>query len=266
MKRLPDKVAVITGGASGIGLGLARRFVADGARVVVCDVDEPALAAVAAELGPDRCVTARCDVTSETDLERLAATALDRFGRVDIVVANAGAGGYGLVVDLTLDEWRRVTDLCLTGTFLTLKHLGRAMRDCGRGGSIIAIASLNAIQASAGMSAYCAAKAGVVMLAEVAAMELGPHGIRVNSIGPGLIDTPATGTFFAVPAIRDGFVEATTVGRSGTVADVASLATFLASDEASFISATFHSVDGGGHAGRYPRLPQIMADVGALEA
>lgn len=263
MSRLQDKVAVITGGASGIGLGIARRFVAEGALVVLGDVNDEALAGAVDELNFGsttgvRATGAHCDAIVEGDLAALAATAVTQFGGIDIGIANAGIGGYGLLVDLELDDWKRVTDLCLTGTFLTIKHIGRAMRDGGRGGSIVTIASLNAIQASAGMGAYCAAKAGVVMLSEVAAMELGPFGIRVNSIGPGLIDTPATAAFFEVSAIRDGFIDATAVGRAGTVDDVAALAAFLASDESSFISATFHSVDGGGHTGAYPRLPQIL--------
>ena len=266
MSRLQDKVAVITGGASGIGLGIARRFVAEGARVVLGDVNDDALAEAVAALnhgapGSQRATGVHCDATVEAELALLASTAVHVFGGIDVCVANAGIGGYGLLLDLELDDWKRVTDLCLTGTFLTVKHIGRAMRDAGRGGSIMTIASLNAVQPSAGMGAYCAAKAGVVMLSEVAAMELGPFGIRVNSIGPGLIDTPATATFFAVPAIRDGFIEATAIGRAGTVEDVAALAAFLASDESGFITATFHSVDGGGHTGAYPRLPQILSSL-----
>lgn len=231
MERLAGRVAVVTGAASGIGRGVVRRFLREGANVVIGDINEEALAAVADESatqhGEDRVAARQCDVVDEADVVALADLAMDRFGRLDVCVANAGAGGYGLIVDLELAEWRRVTDLCLAGVFLTIKHAGRAMRDAGNGGSIIAIASLNAIQPSAGMSAYCAAKAGVVMLSQCAAMELGPFGIRVNSIGPGLIDTPATGTFFAVPAIVEAFVAATTVGRSGTVEDVAALAAFF---------------------------------------
>lgn len=251
--RLEGKTALVTGAASGIGLGIARRFAAEGARLVLGDIDDAGLAALAAELGAV-CVTAHCDVTVEDDQQALAQLASDRFGRLDVAVANAGAGHFAPIVDHDLADWRRIIDLCLTGVFLTLKHVGRVMTAHGNGGSIISIASLNAVQPSAGMSAYCAAKAGVAMLDEVAAMELGPAGIRVNTIAPGLVETNATGGFFALPGIVEEFVDNTTVGRYAQPADIAALAVFLASDESSFVSASLYSIDGGARTKRYPDL------------
>ena len=251
--RIDGKVALVTGAASGIGLGIARRFATEGARLVLGDVDDAGLAAVATELG-DACVTAHCDVTVEADQAALADLATSRFGRLDIGVANAGAGHFSPIVDHDLADWKRIIDLCLTGVFLTLKHVGRVMTAHGNGGSIISIASLNAVQPSAGMSAYCAAKAGVAMLDEVAAMELGPQGIRVNTIAPGLVETNATGGFFALPGIVEEFVDNTTVGRYAQPADIAALALFLASDDASFVSASLYSIDGGARTKRYPDL------------
>jgi 3-oxoacyl-[acyl-carrier protein] reductase len=248
--RLDGKVAVVTGSAAGIGRAITQRFLDEGAQVVGGDLGVDAMADISAQHG-DSFLAARCDVTSEADVESLATSAVDRFGRLDIAVANAGRGAFSPIVDHPLEEWQAIMDLCLTGVMLTIKHCGRVMSE---GGSIITISSLNAIQPAAGMSAYCAAKAGVVALTRCAAMELGGRGIRANAIGPGLIETSATATMFALPGIVEEFVDNATVGRYGQPDDVASMAVFLASDESTFVSGSFHSVDGGGSTGRYPDL------------
>jgi len=256
MTRLDGKVGVVTGAASGIGRGIARRFVAEGASIVGSDVDAAGLDALASELG-DRFVAAPGDVTVEDDQVALFATAVDRFGRVDIAVANAGTGHFAPIVDHDLADWKRVIDLCLTGVMLTMKHAGRAMTasgDGGSGGSIIAMASLNAVQPAGGMAAYCSSKAAVAMLAQVAAMELGPRGIRVNAIGPGLVQTNLTAPMWSLPGLVEEFVENTTVGRFAQPEDVADLALFLASDESTFVTGGLHLVDGGAHTKRYPNL------------
>jgi NAD(P)-dependent dehydrogenase (short-subunit alcohol dehydrogenase family) len=248
--RLDGKVAVVTGSASGIGRAITQRFLDEGANVVGGDLDVESMADLSARHG-ESFLAARCDVTREADVESLATSAIERFGRLDVAVANAGRGTFSPIVDHPLDEWQAIIDLCLTGVMLTTKHCGRLMND---GGSIITISSLNAIQPAAGMSAYCAAKAGVVALTRCAAMELGARGIRANAIGPGLIETNATATMFALPGIVEEFVDNATVGRYGRPDDVASMAVFLASDESTFVSGSFHSVDGGGSTGRYPDL------------
>jgi NAD(P)-dependent dehydrogenase (short-subunit alcohol dehydrogenase family) len=256
--RLTGRVALVTGGASGIGLATARRFVAEGARVVVGDIDEKALAAGEDELG-DAVVTVRCDVTVEDDVERLAETALERFGGLHVAFANAGTATIAPVTNLDLAEWSRVLDVNLTGPMLTIKHAGRRME---RGGSIIATASLNAVQAGNGMSAYCVSKAGVAMLVEVAAIELGPAGIRVNAVGPGLVATTLTEGAFAIPGVVDEYEDNTVLGRHAQPAEVANLVTFLASDEADFITGSLYLVDGGAHTKRYPDIPARIADMG----
>ena len=253
--RLTGKVAVVTGAASGIGLSIAEKFLAEGACVVAGDVDVTGLTSMST-LASDRfLMTAVCDVTTETDVENLFAVAQSHFGGVDVVVANAGAGTYGLLADHTLEEWSRIIDLCLTGVFITVKHASKTMRD---GGSLLTIASLNAIQPSKGMAAYCAAKAGVAMLTRVAAMELGERGIRANTIAPGLVRTNATSGLFSVPGVVDEFVENAPLSRYAEPSEIAELATFLASDQSSFMSASFLSIDGGGNTGRYPDLPRIF--------
>jgi NAD(P)-dependent dehydrogenase (short-subunit alcohol dehydrogenase family) len=254
MGNLNGKVALITGAASGIGRAITQRFIADGARVVAGDINLEGLKGLTAEFG-DAVATCVCDVTQEEDVANLATFGVATFQHIDIVVANAGAGTYGLITELPVSEWKRIIDLCLTGVFLTLKHGGAVISD---GGSIINIASLNAIQPSQGMSAYCAAKAGVSMLTQVAAMELGPRGVRVNTIAPGLVETNATVGMFSVPVIIEEFKENATLSRFAQPGEIAAVASFLASDDSSYMSASFVSVDGGGNTGRYPNLPKAF--------
>lgn len=255
--RLHRKVALVTGGASGIGLAIVERFIAEGADVVVGDIDPVALDTLAAR-HPDHLATARCDVTSEPDQASLVALAAERFGGLDIAVANAGRGHYSPIVDHDLAGWQEILDLCVTGVFLTIKHAGAAMRERG---SIITMASLNALQPASGMAAYCTAKAGVAMLTKVAAMELGHRGIRVNAIAPGLVRTPATDAFFSFPPIVDEFVANTTLGRFAEPDDIAGAALYLAGDDSGFVSGTTLLVDGGAATGRYPNLPKLLEGV-----
>jgi len=248
--RLEGKVAVVTGGASGIGLATARRFVAEGARVVIGDVNPDALAAAAAALG-DAAAGVRADVGIEDDVEALIAAAEERFGALHLAFANAGTGSMAPITEVDAAEWMRVVEVNLLGPVLTIKHAARRMAD---GGSIILTASLNAVQPAAGMSAYCCTKAAVAMLAQVTAMELGPRGIRVNAVGPGLVRTGLTDAMWLAPAIVEEFAENAPLGGGITADDVASLVTFLASDESAWISGELHLIDGGAHTKRYPDL------------
>lgn len=248
--RFTDRVAVVTGGASGIGLATARRLVAEGGRVVVADLDADALAAVADELG-EAVVTVACDVAVEDDVERLVATAGERFGRLDVAFANAGIGSVARLVDLDLAEWSRVLTVNLTGPYILIKHAGRRL---GPGGSIVVTASLNAVQPGIGMGAYCTSKAGVAMLVQVAAMELGPAGIRVNAVAPGLVRTPLTEAITMFPPILDEYVDNTVLGRYAAPEEIAGLVAFLASDEAGYITGTLQLIDGGAHTRRYPDI------------
>lgn len=255
--RLHGKVALITGGASGIGLGTAQRFVAEGAQVMLADLNGDAATTAADVLGPNAAAVA-CDVTDEAQVAAMVAATVERFGGLDIAVNSAGAGDYSFVVDSDVERFRFIVDLCLVGVFTSMKHEAPAMRD---GGSIINIASINAFVPAHGMSAYCSAKAGVEMLTKCAAMEMGPR-LRVNALAPGLIDTPITKIFFDVGTVHDDFVANTTMGRAGQPADVAAAALYLASDDASWVSGEMLVVDGGGSTGRYPRLPDHFAALG----
>jgi NAD(P)-dependent dehydrogenase (short-subunit alcohol dehydrogenase family) len=255
--RLAGKVAVVTGGASGIGLATVRRFVAEGARVMIGDVDAAGATEAASRLG-DGVACRSCDVRHEAEVEDLVESALAEFGGLDIVFANAGIGSYGSIVDTELDEWRRVVEVDLIGPLLTTQHAARRMN---AGGSIVLTASLNAVQPAAGMSAYCCSKAGVAMLAQVAALELGPRNIRVNAIGPGLVRTRLTEGMWLMPSIVEEFDENAPLATETSADDVANLVTFLASDESSSISGTLQLVDRGAHTKRYPDLPARLAEV-----
>jgi NAD(P)-dependent dehydrogenase (short-subunit alcohol dehydrogenase family) len=234
-----------------------RRFVAEEARVAIGDLDADGLAAVESELG-DAVVGQPCDVRVESDVEALVATAVERFGPLHVVFANAGIGSFTNVVDTDAGEWMRVIEVNLLGPLLTIKHAARHMPE---GGSIIVTASLNAVQPAAGMSAYCCSKAALAMLAEVAALELGPAGIRVNAIGPGLVRTALTEAMWLLPSIVEDFDENAPLATTTSADDVANLVTFLASDESTSISGTLQLIDRGAHTQRYPHLARHLGSV-----
>jgi len=261
-RRLEGKVAVITGGASGIGLAIARRYVAEGARVVLGDLNVDALKTVEEELG-DPAAAIAVDVRNEVQVAQMVALARERYGGLDIAVNSAGLGTYAPIVDQTEEQWDQIIDVCLKGVFLCMKHEAREICAGGGGGVILNIASLNAYQPGEGMSAYCTAKAGVEMLSRVGAMELGAQGVRVCGIAPGLIDTPLTAPLSAVPQVRDAYLENIPLGRAGTPTDISDVAVFLASDEASWISGTTVQVDGASNTKRYPEFMKIFGALGA---
>ncbi len=254
--RLKDRVALITGGASGIGREIARRYVEEGARVVLGDRNAALVRETARALG-EACAAVEMDVTVETDAERATAEAISRFGRLDIGVNSAGLGFGVPLTEQTEGQWDTVVDVCLKGVFLSMKHEARQMVAAGRGGVIINIASINARQPAEGLSAYCAAKAGVEMLTRCAAMELGPQRIRVVGIGPGLVDTPLTTFQQDRPHVREAFLANIPLGRVGTPGDIANAAVFLASDDASWISGDTLFVDGAELTKKYPELGQF---------
>lgn len=254
MGRLDGKVAIVTGGASGIGKGAVERFVAEGARVIIGDMDGDGIGALIGQLGHNYVDGAVVDVRDESAVERMVAQATRRFGRLDIAVNNAGVGGFSPIQDYALEDWNRVLGISLSGTFLCIKHESRRLIEQGTGGSIINIASLNAIQATEGFAAYCSAKAGVAMLTKVAALELGRHRIRVNAIGPGLIHTPATAAMLAIPGLEDAFIREAPIGRAGEPQDIANLLVYLASDESTLMTAQTLYIDGGASLNKYPEL------------
>ena len=239
-----DRVAVVVGGASGIGAAVAAGLAAEGCRVIVADRNADGAAARAAELGSPH-TSAQVDVTDETTVAGL----FEQAGPVDVVVNTAGFGDYGAIVDLDAARFRAVIDCCLTGSFLVMKHAGRQLRE---GGSLVSITSLNARLAAPGMSAYCAAKAGLAMLTQVAALELGPRKIRVNAVSPGFVNTPLTELVTLAPGVLEDYLENTPLGRVGEAQDVADAVLFLCSDKASWMTGEVMDLNGGAHLKRYP--------------
>lgn len=252
------RVAVIVGGASGIGWATARALAApestDRCRVVIADRNTELAAQRAGELGEPH-TWATVEVTDEASVAALFDGVVAREGGLHVVVNCAGFSGFGLITDLDAEQFRSVIDVCLTGAFLVIKHAGRHLHD---GGSVVSLTSLNARQPAIGMSAYCAAKAGLSMLTEVAALELGPHGVRVNAVAPGFVHTPLTEDAAAIPGVIDEYVENTALGRAGTPEDVAAAVVFLCSPQSSWLTGEVLDLNGGAHLKRYPNIHQHL--------
>ena len=246
--------AVIIGGASGIGWATAQLLAAQGHRVTIADRNTDLAAQRAAELGAPHTWSA-VEVTDEDSVATLFDEVVARDGGLDVVVNCAGFSGFGLITDLDAEQFRSVIDVCLTGAFLVIKHAGRHL---GAGGSLVSLTSLNARQPAIGMSAYCAAKAGLSMLTQVAALELGPKGVRVNAVAPGFVHTPLTEGAAVIPGVVDEYVENTALGRAGTPEDIAAAVAFLCSPQSSWLTGEILDLNGGAHLKRYPDIHQHL--------
>jgi len=249
--RVEGKVALVTGAASGLGAATARRLAAEGASVMLSDVAADAGQAVAEEiLGTGaQCAFARHDVTNEEDWKHVVAATVERFGKLNVLVNNAGvAGGFFELMTHTYESWRRVLSVNLDGVFLGLRYAGPAIAKAG-GGSVINLSSIMGKVAMPGAGAYCASKGGVTLLTKSAALEWAPLNIRVNSVHPGFIDTPmvsnALHTVENGNEMRDLIISRHALGRLGVPKEIADTILFLASDESSFITGSEIVVDGG---------------------
>lgn len=238
------RVAVVIGGASGIGWASAKALAADGCRVVVADLNADGARERATELG-DPHTSAQVNVTDEDSVRQL----FDDIGPLDVVVSCAGFGSLGLITDLAVDEFRGVIDVCLTGAFIVAKYAGQKLRE---GGSLVSISSLNGRQPAVGMSAYCSAKAGLSMLTEVAALEWGPRGIRANAVAPGFVETPLTEGSSLVPGLVEDYADNTAMGRAGKPEEIADAVVFLCSPKSSWLTGEVLDLNGGAHLKKYP--------------
>ncbi|MDP9885305.1 3alpha(or 20beta)-hydroxysteroid dehydrogenase [Sinomonas atrocyanea] len=242
--RVAGKVALISGGARGMGASHARALAAHGASVVVADLLEEEGRAlvekVNAETGTEVAMFAPLDVTDYASWERAVSAAVERFGRLDVLVNNAGIFTRGSVEDADVDEWRRTIEIDLTGNFLGMKAAVPHMKAAG--GSIINISSIAGLVGFRNRAAYAAAKWGVQGLTKTSAMDLGPYGIRVNSVHPGSVKTPMTA------GLARGFGQIP-LGRDAETEEISDLVLFLASDESSFMTGACLAIDGGETAG-----------------
>jgi meso-butanediol dehydrogenase / (S,S)-butanediol dehydrogenase / diacetyl reductase len=255
--RLSDKNAIVTGGGSGIGRAIAHRFVAEGATVVVADVVAERAETVAGEL--ERAHPVHADVTSAADVERLAQTASELLGRVDVLVNNAGFGDADDVLAIDEEAWDREVAINLKSAYLCSRSVLPGMIERGSG-AILNIASVNGMAFFAN-EAYSAAKAGMINLTRSMAVRYGQHGIRVNAIAPGTIRTPLwQERIDKEPAIFERLVRWYPIGRVGEPDDVARAAVFLASDDAAWITGEVLRVDGGLLAGNAQMARELVAD------
>lgn len=256
---LKGKGAIVTGGARGIGFGIASRLAEAGAAVLIADIEADSAAKAAAELGKQGFTAhaAGCDVSNETSVKNMVAAAENKLGNIDVLVNNAGIYPRKPLEEMTAQDFEKVTAINLTGTFLCSRYASQAMKEKGRHGCIINIASIEALHPSAtGMTAYDASKGGVLMLTRSLARELGPHDIRVNAIAPGAILTrgvfSSVETESASPEERKAqmkelkaFMSRMALGRMGDADDIARVALFLASEMAAYITGEMIVADGG---------------------
>ncbi|GAA2206179.1 3-oxoacyl-ACP reductase [Nonomuraea monospora] len=245
MQRLQDRVAVITGAGSGIGLATARRFADEGAKVVCADIDEESGVKAAAEVGG---LFTKVDVTSEDDVVRMFRTAYDTYGSVDIAFNNAGISppDDDSILETGLDAWRRVQEVNLTSVYLCCKHVIPYMRRQGKG-SIVNTASFVAVLGSAtSQISYTASKGGVLAMTRELGVQFAREGIRVNALCPGPVNTPLLRELFAKdPERAQRRLVHVPVGRFAEASEIAAAVAFLASDDASFITGAEFLVDGG---------------------
>lgn len=266
MGRLDGKVAVITGGASGIGAATARRFCAEGAAVLIADLNPAGGAEVveACTAAGGRALFQATDVSDEAQVQAAVARAVAAWGKLDVLFNNAGLGGaIGPLEDTSVEDWDRTQAVLLRGVFLGIKHAIKPMRAAG-GGSIISTASIAGLRAGAGPHSYSAAKAGVINLTRTAALELARDNVRVNCICPGGIHTPLLASRFpgGGEALTPLLSMLQPLPRPGYPEDIAAMALFLASDEAGFVTGAAMVVDGGFTAGgsMLPAMPPPPAE------
>ena len=253
MGRLDGKVVVILGASDerSMGAATARRFAKEGAKLVLAARRLDALEPIAAGV---KGIAVACDITKEADLERLARTAVEKFGKLDVAINFAGVNMAAPLSEVTREALMQSCEVHLVGTALFFKHMGAKLSD---GGAMITTSSLTALTAPPGLAAYAAAKRGVDQMVRIAAIEYGARGIRVNSIAPGFTRSAMTEGYFALPTLEGAFLREIPLGRLVKVDDIANAALWLASDEA-FITGQVIDITGGQSLRRVPTNEEMM--------
>ena len=238
------KVALVTGAARGIGLAVAKRFLAEGWRVALLDIEGDLLRAAVTELAmPEQTLALHCDVSDAQGVAAAIDTVAKRFGRLDALVNNAGVAVFAPLLETSDEDWKRVLEVNLTGPFLCTKAAAPLMREHG-GGAIVNITSISAVRASTLRSAYGTSKAGLAHLTKQLAVELASLGIRVNGVAPGPVET-AMAKAVHTPEIRADYHDAIPLNRYGLEEELAEAIFFLCSDRSSYITGQVLAVDGG---------------------
>lgn len=243
MQRFKGRTVIVTGAASGIGLGVAQRFSSEGANVVMCDVDERRLTDAAGALPHDRTLALRCDVSDAEAVDQLVAAAVERFGALHVMVNNAGVAPEGSATEVSLDDWNKAIGVDLSGVFHGCRSaLPELLKTQG---CIVNTASVSGLAADWGLAAYNAAKGGVVNLTRSIALDFGARGVRANAVCPSLTRTGMTEDMMGDKALIAKFMERMPIGRVAEPADIAAVVAFLASDDARFVNGVNLPVDGG---------------------
>lgn len=243
--QLENKVAIVTGAAQGIGEGIAREYIAEGAKVVLADVQDDKGRALAAELGPNAAYV-HCDVSKQADATALVEAAIATFGGLDIVVCNSGINHNADILDITEADFDRVLNVNLKGAFLVGQAGAKRMVASGTQGSIINMSSINAILCSPHILAYAVSKGGINQLTSAMALGLAPHGIRVNGVGPGSVETDLLAQIVNTnPDALKNILARTPLGRLGTTREIGRICVFLGSDDSSYMTGETIYADGG---------------------
>lgn len=238
-----DKIIIITGAAQGIGLTLARYLDSLGATIIIADINIDAANKAVESFPSQRGRAIKCDVTSKDSTMAMAKEAIETYQKIDVLINNAGIFPVNLFEDVTLEQWKRVIDIDLTGTFLTTQAIYKYMKE-EKAGKIINIASISGRVGGVGFTHYSAAKAGVIGFTKALAKEVGSLGIQVNAIAPGIIDTETTQKVFPSFALKN-YVNSVPLGRLGLEEDIQGIVSFLCSDNSNYITGQTITVDGG---------------------